>query len=476
MFPWARSASFLLLLIVPCWHQTASGQGLPSGIRTMLTRPGTRNQVFYKFEADTLSDIIYPGQTFRPKRWYVPFKKDLLVHLDGTGKVLAFRPDNSWYRVDSTSLEGYDFGCFSFSYRDTLYSLGGYGYWNFNGMLRAFQEKTHQWELIRTNKLVPLYLRGGSQVYFDEQAGKVYVMYKLPEPEATIPDKETDRNIYLQCLDLNTKYWWSSPKLVGKDVLSDLEWITNAMFNTPYGLLVLSGRTGIYVLDFIHDRYGVVKPDKARHLKNIWDGNSQLILTATDSMLFTLNPSTGSTDSVSISGDDLIFEKTGFYAEQRVVDPVDRNKLLRILAPILLLMVVGVGAYLLGRSSKRKSGQSDTVIPVEDPIPTSTAGEAPKHFVDTLTEVEKGLLGLLLKNGKSNMMTGVLQVNEVLGLARKDVKVQNNIRSTTIQTINLKFRTFSGLQDDLIQKQRTNFDKRFYEYYIHQRFLAKVSK
>jgi hypothetical protein len=40
--------------------------------------------------------------------------------------------------------------------------------------------------------------------------------------------------------------------------------------------------------------------------------------------------------------------------------------------------------------------------------------------------------------------------------------------------INKKFMVYAGIGDDLILKQRTEFDKRFFEYSIDQRFISKL--
>jgi hypothetical protein len=95
-------------------------------------------------------------------------------------------------------------------------------------------------------------------------------------------------------------------------------------------------------------------------------------------------------------------------------------------------------------------------------------------FSDTLTNVEKGLMNLILKNSSAGKMTSVIQVNDVLGISKKDVKAQNNIRAAALQMINQKFTVYSGLQDELMMKQRTDFDKRFFEYFIHPKFINKV--
>jgi 3-methyladenine DNA glycosylase Tag len=98
----------------------------------------------------------------------------------------------------------------------------------------------------------------------------------------------------------------------------------------------------------------------------------------------------------------------------------------------------------------------------------------PNSFRENLTEVEKSLLDLLVSNTAKNEMTTVSQMNQVLGIYNKDTKIQNNIRSNTIQLINRKFTIYSGLSDDLIEKQRTEFDKRFFEYQIQRKYLSKV--
>jgi len=97
-----------------------------------------------------------------------------------------------------------------------------------------------------------------------------------------------------------------------------------------------------------------------------------------------------------------------------------------------------------------------------------------ESFRENLTEIEKGLLDILINNTVQNEMTNINEMNQVLGISNKPTKVQNNIRSTTIQIINKKFSVFSGLSDDLIEKQRTEFDKRFFEYFIQKKYLNKL--
>jgi hypothetical protein len=148
---------------------------------------------------------------------------------------------------------------------------------------------------------------------------------------------------------------------------------------------------------------------------------------------------------------------------------------LLFILPAILTIGIAVAIYLF----KRKAD----VISVTPVSSTETKPDEQKKeetfqrnipFSETLSAVEKSLLDLILKNSSNGNMTSVNSVNEVLGIARKDVKSQNNIRAATLQMINHKFIAYSGLNDDLILKQRTAFDKRFFEYFIHSKYVQKV--
>jgi hypothetical protein len=62
-----------------------------------------------------------------------------------------------------------------------------------------------------------------------------------------------------------------------------------------------------------------------------------------------------------------------------------------------------------------------------------------------------------------------------LGTEKKEFKIQNNIRSEVIMNINKKFKLFSNINDDLIERERAELDKRFMEYNINKLYLKKIS-
>lgn len=82
----------------------------------------------YKFDSDSLGDFRYPVMTGTARHHYLFHNGDIVVQLDGTGKLL--KPDSigGLRRMDSTLYEGYNFGAFNFVSKDTIFSLGGYGF------------------------------------------------------------------------------------------------------------------------------------------------------------------------------------------------------------------------------------------------------------------------------------------------------------------------------------------------------------
>ena len=62
-------------------------------------------------------------------------KKDLYVHLNASGIVYRFKEQNKskdsliFVRIDSTEHFGYNIDCVPFTYKNSLYNIGGYGFW-----------------------------------------------------------------------------------------------------------------------------------------------------------------------------------------------------------------------------------------------------------------------------------------------------------------------------------------------------------
>jgi L-cysteine desulfidase len=98
-----------------------------------------------------------------------------------------------------------------------------------------------------------------------------------------------------------------------------------------------------------------------------------------------------------------------------------------------------------------------------------------KDFVHSLDEIEKIVVKQILENAREQQNTTTNQLNKLLGTDKKEFKIQNNIRSEVILNINKKFKLFSNISDDLIERERAEVDKRFMEYNINKLYLKKIN-
>jgi hypothetical protein len=84
------------------------------------------------------------------------FRAKKIISLPGTGQVYQFDTStNELERLDKTFFRGYNFHALQFVKNDTLFSLGGEGFWRSNSILSFFDFKRKEWEQIKTFGDVP---------------------------------------------------------------------------------------------------------------------------------------------------------------------------------------------------------------------------------------------------------------------------------------------------------------------------------
>jgi hypothetical protein len=98
------------------------------------------------------------------------------------------------------------------------------------------------------------------------------------------------------------------------------------------------------------------------------------------------------------------------------------------------------------------------------------------EFVNNLSVTEREVLEMIVKNKWNGQTTSVNQINRILGTEKKNDKIQNNIRGELILELNNKFKIYSLLNDDLIERKKSSFDKRHIEYDISDKMIHKIPK
>jgi hypothetical protein len=414
---------------------------------------------------------------FIDRHYYLWFKKKLVIQVDGTGQLYEFNQGKPAIRLDSSCYEGYNFAAFHFIYQDTIFSFGGYGFWMENGMLRWYDEKNGEWYVKVTGKTVP-YDAFSAKFYYDVADKKIYLLYQKPTriADGNLGARNYDR--YVQCLDLLTKRWWNDPLPFNKAI--DVKDFFNsesylAGFHTKQGLLIDNGME-FSLFDFKNNRIKKIEHTKQTDIFNSYAKPFNKLLFSKDSSLQLFNVLTGMTVSIPFGDEDIVETDIPIYLPlSRKESPLmNSQQLISLSLAAALILLIGL-AIVRFKKMRRKIAlltlQAETNTAIND---SAISIENRQSFKANLTEAENNLLELLIDNSLLDTMTSVNQMNKVLGLAKKQIKIQNNLRAAAVLMINKKFKAYSGLPDDLVEKQRTEFDKRFFEYSIQRKCLSKV--
>jgi hypothetical protein len=354
--------------------------------------------------------------------------------------------------------------------------MGGYGFWQFNGMVRYFNETVGEWVVVKSNRTIPLMQNLYSKPFYDISNHKIYLIYQNPKTINEDESYKTDKNLYVQCFDLVSKKWWVEDKLFNSSLTTEIfSFLLPGAFHTKYGLIYVS-ENEVFLYDFYNNKVKRFSKEKESQIRERYFSQTERLFYAKDSSLFFLDPKTGLIDSVSVGLHD--FQDTGIPLYSSINKS---EKLITNPYPLVILLFTILSASLfivLYNKNKNLKHRNEFLMNSYFINGKKGNGEItvanPESFRENLTEVEKGLLDILVVNTSIDTMTTVTQVNQVLGVTNKPLKIQNNIRAATIQLINKKFMVYSGTADELIEKQRTEFDKRFFEYSIQRKYLGKV--
>ncbi|NCW13607.1 MAG: hypothetical protein EBV82_10730, partial [Chitinophagia bacterium] len=88
--------------------------------------------------------------------------------------------------------------------------------------------------------------------------------------------------------------------------------------------------------------------------------------------------------------------------------------------------------------------------------------------------IEKSLLRLIYERSLDDQMTQIPDINTALGTTNKNIEIQKRLRSDTISSINEKLSMRHKISSAVIQRKRTEFDARSFEYFINKKHYELV--
>lgn len=255
------------------------------------------------------------------------------------------------------------------------------------------------------------------------------------------------------------------------------------MATLPWGLLV----DNFGVLDLATNRYFTLSKRLKSKILGIVS-SSRYIYPAIASFaidsVFYIGNQFDPYDSVVISRADLTDTGIPIYT------PIEPPGLLdNIKTESFLLVTLGFLSSFLGLLlyKAKKTQPTPAAESLSTPINSTKAVATPeseKHptsfrstrILELLEERERSLLEFLFSHSEDERLTTIEEINKVVGVQNRSVEIQKRMRSDLIGSINQKLSIVTRDKQPVVDKQRSEFDKRSFEYFIHPTHMELVEK
>jgi len=403
----------------------------------------------------SIPDLPYPVMS-EPLVKFVRNKHGVFMSLDATGRIYQVQenePDMDLIRIDSTLFFGYNFGSYFFTHNDTLFSFGGYGYWQTNGHLRYFKYDQAEWELMPLSEEITARKSDADFSYnfwFDQSKGNFYVLKSTSHPDS----------VYV--LDMVKKKWSTLGKRIHSQDLS-------YFISTPWGLMCSNGDTKsspqYLLLDFVNNAISTLNNTKTTELtSSIYPNFKALIKDST--LCIVKRFDANGLSKVHLTKTD--FEPTGKLIYEPLPEPSITSSLLKYVLYNWYILIALVAVFMMGLLLGKRSQKSI----VQNSMPVNNISGNTRVF--DLKEID--LVKLILSKSQLNQTASIEEINRVLGISEKSPDMQKKHRSDIISSINNKYRMVSGDLENLLSSKRSVPDKRSFEYFIKTDKITEIGK
>jgi hypothetical protein len=403
-------------------------------------------------------------------------KKDTLyLQLIGSGRLYQIQKKGKgnyqFTRLDSTYYFGSNFGSINFFYKDTLFKLGGGGFWKITDYLTFYSTKTNEWELISSKKGIPVYQspENGVVFFIDQLNGKFYLSNSINQTDfpASLNTSYSDTCLVF---DFKDKTW----KNLGKINPALKEKLQKSVgLKTTFGqYLVFHSDLEMQWLNFSTNQYGVLTKVKQAEFREKWlklykglpEHLYQFVMGNHFYLIRIENNGTLQYESIALNNNDFIdLNAQPIYSNSFI------GSLLRYLEPgrpiigniFIVFLVIFLYSFYNKKIKKKKT-------------PIEIQSILYKNFYSALTSIEKDLILSIYELQINNEQISIKAINKIIGVQQKDTITQNKSRSDYFLRINQKFKLATRASELLIVKQREETDKRIYNYNINPVFIDSM--
>ncbi len=366
-----------------------------------------------------------------------PKGKLSIITIPGTGQVYEFDiSKKSLKRIDKTFYRGYNFKAIQFIENDTLFSLGGTGFWQYQNVLTYFDPSFSEWEVIYTKGEKPEGVYSNSAGISDN---KVFAIEKLRE----LDDKDTKKKTQLFQFDIKSKSWshvgeLNAPLLSENEVNSpDFQWSENHLFFLHSKEPIYADVAANKVYKYNESRNGFLSSKGKIYISKGW------VYT------FRNDQNKVSLDSISYSElqrNSILLGPLYLTSHKAFAD-----KWFYIIS-FLIIDVIGLSfvyRYRLSRKRKSQKGPSNSI---------------PK-YLDKLLEVYK-------LNGSDYLIT-TEELSRIIECDSMAFDTQRQYRSKFISSVNTYASDTFGISNAIFRINHDS-DKRFIQYGIKKELFALI--
>jgi hypothetical protein len=340
--------------------------------------------------------------------------KDLLFTINGSQKVYQYTPaTQNLSRLDKTIHQGYNYHSSQFMRKDTLFSIGGYGFWQFNNIVTFFDKNLSEWSLVKTNGQKPSSIVDGFRGYDKEE--EVFYTAGSMAVDSDYKNERTYSNEAYR-LDFKTLTWeflgTVNPKLP-KQKGYEIDW------------------TGKYFIYWSVEHIYIIDPEKN-------------IIYESDNKLHYIEANT-------YIKEDKIY---CYWIKEDKIDELSINELLqqaKVIGPFyskdsawlsslsiafgIALLILCAYLFYFKKRTRKKTNSSD--------------------IFNTL---EKDLINAFLKLDSDEYLN-VNEINHILNINQRSQETQRKMRVKSIKEVNNKIATHYKIEEGIVRKDAED-DKR----------------
>lgn len=404
-------------------------------------------------------NIVHPSIS-RPymckieQKWFLTYS--------GSGLVFEFIDSfRKVKRIDQSNIAGYNYGQFVFVHPSgiCIMSMGGYGYWNFNGTLRSFSNDHKSWDcadltwpkeeivLKSTNCLL--------QSDYNENKG-IFL--------ANVCKRCNKSNEFIntnECYLIGPKS--SEVAYIGtiNDELSDTYYISQSI-----GGIIAEGNNHFYFIDFSKNEFYILNSDLSNLLYQFTRTKSQKETFYIDKhVLKIFNTQTKQWKTKRLEASDW----TKVNGQAYHYPSYQKYYYLSI----LLIFGTACFLYLFKKKKKTKAIIIKEQMPdiAETVIESSTESKSQTYWFEQLSETERVLLQTIISNENHASLD---HINRILGVQDKSVNVQKFHRHKVITDLNNSYSLVFAVKEDLIVRTKSEEDKRIFNYSINEAYLEDI--